>query len=270
MKKLLIALKIIFSSLFILGILLILYTLFFKSKENRFVYAENTQGLFLSQKIFDILISQYPNYSDAYFEKSVAFNKRGEYVEGFELLNKAVELNPELHLGYRGWLKLHKLKDYQGCIDDLTLLDSLTPNHVDAPWGENVHYLLGLSYKGIRNYDLALTEFNKNLKTEKDSSWVNPNLFLYTGIIYNNLENFDQAIKNFNACLKNNRGYSPEAYFHKGISYSKLGIIDSAKSCFQQSKLLFEMGYKNDDVYNEVQDELYLKDILSAIREIDE
>ncbi len=270
MRKFFAVLKIVFSSLFLLGIILIFYTLFFMPKEKRFVYAENLQGLFFSQKVFDILISQYPNYSDAYFEKSVAFNKRGNYEKGFGLLDKAVELDPKSHLGYRGWLKLHKLKDYQGCIEDLTLLDSLTPNHVDAPWGENIHYLLGLSYKGIKNYDLALTEFNKNLKTEKDSSWVNSNLFLYKGIIYNNLEEFDLAIDNFNACLKNNRDNSAEAYFHKGLSYSKIGLLDSARICFRKSKLIFEKGYKNKNVYNEIQDELYLKDILSAIERIDE
>src|SRR5690606_20632026 len=114
--------KVIFSTLFILAILLVCYFLFASPKEKRFSYAEHTQGMFLSQKIFDILIFQNPDYSDAYFEKSVAYNKRGDYEKGFEILDKAVDINPEIHLGYRGWLRLNQIKDYQGCIEDLTTL----------------------------------------------------------------------------------------------------------------------------------------------------
>ena len=270
MKKVLFIIKIIFSSLFIFVVLAIFYLMFFSPKEKRFVFAEHLQGKFLSQKIFDILVSQDPKYSEAYFEWSVAYNKRGDYEKGFELLDKAVELDPKLHLGYRGWLKFHKIKDYQGSINDLKRLDSLTPNFIDTPWGENIHYILGLSFKGLKKYTLALKEFDENLKTEKDSSWVDPNLFLYKGIIYIDIGDFDKAIKNFDACLNNNNNNSPEAYFHKGIVFKQLNKMDSAKICFKKSEELFNKGYKLNDVYNEVQDELYLSDIIEELKYFDE
>ena len=266
MKRLLFIIKIIFSVLLLFEIFFICYLLFFAPKVKRFSFAEHNQGQYLSQKTFDILIFQNPNYSNAYFEKSVAFNKRGEYEKGFELLNKAVELDPKLHLGYRGWIKLRKLKDYQGCINDLKKLDSLTPNFVDAPWGENIHYLLGQSYKELKKYDLALKEFDKNLKTEKDSSWVDPNLFLYKGIIYNKLKEYEKAIRNLDVCLGQNHNNSPEAYFHKGIAFKKLNNLDSAKICFKKSEELFNKGYKINDIYNEVQDELYFSDIIKELK----
>ncbi len=113
-----------------------------------------------------------------------------------------------------------------------------------------------------------MIEFDKNLKLEKDSSWVNPNLFLYKGVIYNNLGKFDLAIKNFDACLMSNKNNSAEAYFYKGISYKRWSKMDSARICFEKVKTLFEQGYKNKNVY-EVQDELYLADILLEIKNID-
>ncbi len=45
--------------------------------------------------------------------------------------------------------------------------------------------------------------------------------------------------------------------------------MDSARICFEKAKALFEQGYKNKNVYNEVQDELYLADILLEINNID-
>lgn len=239
--------------------------MFLTPKLERFKFAEQSQGSYISQNMFDILIFQYPNYSDAYFEKSVAFNKRGDYEKGFYLLNKAVELAPKQHLGYRGWIKLMKLKDYEGCINDLKRLDSLTPNIVDAPWGENIHYLQGLAYKGLKEYDLAIEQFNKSLISQKDSSWVNHNLYLYKGIILKEQNKYEEALNHFNTCLKYCYDTSPEAYYHKGITYKKLNLSDSAKVCLEKSLVLFKKGYPNKDKYNEVMDELYISSIKNEL-----
>ncbi len=267
-KKLLKVFKVVLSIIFLIYSGFIIYVMYIMPFNERFNVAEHSQGLYFSQKVFEILKSQNPNNSNVYFEQSVAFNKRGDYAKGFELLNKAVELDPKLHLGYRGWLKYNFLKDYKDCIKDLKRLDTLTPNFVDAPWGENIHYLLGLSYKGLKQYDLAFIEFDKNLKTEKDSSWVNPNMYLYKGIIYKNLKEYNKAILNLNACLKNNYDNSSEAYYYKGLVYKELGKIDSAKVFFNKSLNLYSQGYKNSDVYTEVQDELYLSDIEAEINKL--
>ncbi len=268
MKKWLYLIKIIFSILFILGILLICYLLLASPKEKRFSFAEHTQGMFVSQKIFDILIFQYPTYSDAYFEKSVAYNKRGDYEKGFELLNKAVEIDPKSHLGYRGWLKLDKLRDYQGCIDDLTRLDTLTPNFVDAPWGDNIYHLLGLSYKGLKNYDKALKNFDTCINSAKDTSWVNSDVFLYKGIILNELGNYEKAIENFKVCLKLSDNDS-EAYYNLGKSYVSLDSLKEAKIYFNKSLELFNRGHRRRDYYNELQDQLYLSDINDQLKELE-
>ncbi len=268
MRKFFLIIKVLLSLFFIACVLFISYLFLFAPKEKRFSFAEHSQGSYLSQKIFDILIFQYPNYSNAYFEKSVAYNKRGDYKKGFELLNKAVEIAPKDHLGYRGWLKLKKLKDYKGCIEDLTKLDSLTPNVVDAPWGENIHYLLGLSYKGLKKDNLALREFNKSIASQKDSSWVNHNLFLHKGIIFSRQNKIEKALDNLNACLQNCYDKSPEAYFQKGVIYRGLNLRDSSKVNLEKSLSLYKEGYANKDIYNEVQDELYKADIEDELSQL--
>ncbi len=253
----------------LIGITFIAYLLLLSPKEKRFSYAEHFQGKYLSQTIFDILIFQNSDYSDAYFEKSVAYNKRGEYAEGFRLLNKAVDLDPQSHLGYRGWLKYHKLKDYHGCIKDLRKLDSLTPNFVDAPWGENIHYLLGLANKGLDQNERALIEFDKALMHD-DSSFVNFNLFLHKGIIYYQKEQFQDAFNNFEAYKKANYNRAtPEYYYWKSKVFRALQKNDSSLYFLVQSKELYLEGYKSRDVYNELQDELYLSEIQSEINSLE-
>lgn len=270
MKKIFHVFKLALSSALILVILSTIYFLFFCSKETRYLLAESIQGTYLSQTMFDILIFQNPKYSNAYFEKSVAFNKRGDYAAGFELLNKAVDIHPESHLGYRGWLKLHKLKDYKGAISDFERLDSLTPNVIDAPWGENIYYLKGISYKALSEYEMAILEFDKSLESEKDSAWVDPNLFLYKGITLNKLGRFEKAIKNFDACLTYSSNTSPEAYFQKAIAFKHLNQIDSSIKYLHKSKIILEEGRKLRDSYNEIQDELYLADIKKEITNLNE
>jgi len=270
MKKVLHIIKLILATLFSICIVVVVFHFFLSPKEVRFKKAGDHQGLFISQKLFDILVFQYPDYSDVFFEKSIPFNKRGNYAEGFKSLNKAVDIDPKLHLGYRGWLKLHKLKDYKGCLDDLRRLDSLTPNHTDAPWGDNIHYVMGLSYKGLRKHKLALIEFNKSIHSEKDSSWVNPYVFLHKGIIHYREGSFEKALKNFEAYRKVNYGSLTSEYcFWKGSTYGKLNNTDSSLVLLKKSKELYNQGYKQKDTYNEIQDELYLSDIERAINELE-
>ncbi|KPM33410.1 Hypothetical protein I595_313 [Croceitalea dokdonensis DOKDO 023] len=258
------------TSTIVLAIVIFVYLFFFTSKELRFSFAEKKQGLFLSQQLFKTLIFQYPAYSDAYFEKSVAFNKRGEYAEGFYLLNKAVEINPEAHLGYRGWLKLYKLKDFRGALLDFKRLDALTPNVIDAPWGENIYYLKGLSYNGLGQYKEAIIEFNKNIITESDSSWIDPKLFLHKGIALKELGDNEYALDNLNVCLNHTSNSSAEAFYQKGIVLKNLKQFDSSLISFRKSKQLFEKGRKIKDFYNEIPNELYLADILKEISSLDE
>ncbi len=149
--------------IFIINII-IFYNIFFSEKEQRFGLAGDFQGTYFSDFVFSVLNVQYPDYSDAFMERSVGFNKIGKYDKGFFYLDEAVKLDPSLHLGYRGWLKYEYLRDYDGAIKDFIKLDKLTPNFVDYPWGVNIHQLLGNCYAAKKEYKKALIEYNKYLK----------------------------------------------------------------------------------------------------------
>jgi tetratricopeptide (TPR) repeat protein len=84
---------------------------------------------------YDVAFEYNQDTSDVWMEKSVSLNKAGDFNKGFEYLDKAVQLEPKKHLGYRGWIRLRKLRDYDKALIDFDRLDSLTPNVIDAPWG---------------------------------------------------------------------------------------------------------------------------------------
>lgn len=244
--------------LFIGYTITVLYLLFFTPKEKRFNKAEHSQGIFLSQTIFSILKFQNPNNSDIYFEQSVPFNKRGDFAKGFLLLNKAVELEPEVHLGYRGWIKLRKLRDFENAMLDFNSLDSLTPNFVDAPWGEDIDFLRGECQFGIKNYEKAIDYFNRNIIENGEDS-VEIQTFVYLGICEYELGNYRKAISEFKRAL-NQFESVPESYFGMAKAYRKLGELEESRINILKTEEHF--AYKRDDIYNEFLNEIYISEIV--------
>lgn len=249
--------KVIFTILLFVFSIAIVYFIALAPKERRFKIAEHSQGLYLSQSMFDILKLQSPDYSDVYFEQSVAFNKRGEYAKGFELLDKAVELDPKLHLGYRGWMKLRKLRDFDNALNDFNTLDSLTPNFVDAPWGEDIDFLRGECYFGKKDYQKAVELFNRSIANQKED-WADVQSFVYLGLCEYELGNYEKSISDFERALKQSE-YVPESFFGMAKAYQKLGQIEKAKENILKAEN--RMHYKRDDVYNEFLNEIYMSEI---------
>ena len=256
--------KIVFTILFFAISIVIIYFTALSPKEKRFKMAEHSQGLYLSQTMFNILKFQHSDYSDVYFEQSVAFNKRGEYAKGFELLNKAVELEPESHLGYRGWLKLRKLRAYESALNDFNRLDSLTTNFVDAPWGENIDFLRGECYFGKNNYKKAFENFNLNVENNKED-WVDIHTFVYLGLCEYELGNYEKSISEFERALKQSE-FTPESYFGIAKAFEKLGEIEKSKENILNAEK--NIAYKRNDMYNEFLNEIYLSEIMEFKQEL--
>lgn len=197
--------------------------------------------------------------SDEYMEYSVIkFNKAGDFHTGFIYLNKAVELNPSSHLGYRGWIRLRKIRDYDNALLDFNRLDSLTPNFVDAPWGEDIDFLRGECYFGKKNYQKAIELFNRNIKNQKED-WADIHSFVYLGLCEYELGNYEKSIAEFQHALKQSENV-PESYFGMAKTYQKLGEIEKAKDNILKAEQTIH--YKRDDVYNEFLNEIYLSEIL--------
>lgn len=257
MKKFFKILKLILASLLTIYSVVVIYMLVFSPKEKRYDFASHLQGVSLSQSMFEILKYQDPSNHQIYFEQSVPFNKRGYYVEGFRLLDKAVELDPKIHLGYRGYMKLRFLRDFNGALKDFNRLDSLTPNFVDAPWGEDIDFLRGEAYFGLKNYGKSITHFKRSIENQGEG-WADIQAFVYTGLSEYRLGNYDQAIEQFEKALSQSK-YNVEA--HLGLAKIYLETGDLMKSELHLDKAEKYFNYKRNDPYNEYLNEVYEGDI---------
>lgn len=214
----------------------------------------NTQEKGLSNKIENFESRD----SKEYMEYSVQLNKAGDFENGFKYLNKAVELDPKLHLGYRGWIKLRKMRDYDEALADFDRLDSLTPYFVDTPWGEGIDFLRGECYFGKKDYQKAIDLFNRNIKNLEED-WADIHSFVYLGICEYELGNYKKSIQEFKRAIKQTE-YVPESYFGMAKAYLKLGEYE--KAIENVIKAENNIRYKRDDVYNEFLNEIYLSEVL--------
>ena len=262
MKMFLKIIKIILATLFTIYIGLVAYEMVFKSKEKRFSIAGKMQGYGLSQAMFEILNWQHPKYSAAYFERSVPFNKNGDYATGFYYLNQAVELNPLEHLGYRGYMKLRFLRDYEGALMDFDRLDAMTPDVVDAPWGEDINFLRGEAYYGMGKYAEAIPYFKYSISNQ-GADWADVQTFVYQGLCYYHLDKYEEAISSFENGIAQ-YDTTCEAYYGLAQTYLKLGDTINAK--YNLAKAQETIGYKYDDIYKEYLNEIYQEDLDVLLR----
>lgn len=214
--------------------------------------------LLVGAHAYNVAIELNQENSDAWMEKSVSFNKAGNFNKGFEFLNKAVDLEPQKHLGYRGWIRLRKMRDYDKALLDFDILDSLTPNVVDAPWGEDINFLRGECYFGKKDFHKAIEFFNRHIKDQTEE-WADIYSFVYLGICHYKLGNYEKSITDFKRALKQSPNI-PESYFGLARAYQKVGQIDKARENIQKAEDY--IGSKREDYYNEFLNEIYLSEVL--------
>ena len=264
MKKFLKIFKIVLTMLLTAYSIIILSFLFLSDKEMRFDFAAHMQGVHLSQSMFEILKFQDPLNSEIYFEQSVPFNKRGDYQRGFELLDKAVQYNPRDYLGYRGYMKLRFLRDFDGAIKDFDALDKMTPNVIDSPWGEDIDFVRGEAYYGLGKYQKAIEHFNKTIENQGEE-WAEIQSYVYLGLSQHKLGNLNKAIIAYNRAIHQSI-YVCEAHLGLAIVYKEIGDTEKAKEHVLKAEQYFK--YKRTDPYNEFLNEIYKFEILAIKREL--
>lgn len=230
-----------------------------KVMENHF-----RQGSPIEQMYLDSSIYYNPNNADAYFEKSAWQIKIGNYYKYFQLMDKAVELKPEVYLGHRGVIKLYYLRDYIGAISDLKSYRLLFPNTEEiATRGENTNHLLGMAYMGLEDFKTAISFFNKciaNAEKQDQLDYVDIYTFVNKAICHIELKEYDQAQFELQRVLKQYNKCS-EAHFYLAKIFSVTGEKLKACESINLAKFNFLQGYYQNDSYREVQNQLYLKDI---------
>jgi len=206
---------------------------------------ELKQGSRESQLRFDSIIKLNPNYAWAYFEKSVAFLKRGLLVDGFKLLNKAVELAPKSHLCYRAYWYFQN-RNYKMCINDLESYYALPNAYIYelTPGGEkDMRIILGLAYAKTGNLEKAIETIVNCFKSYKSEDDFGLSDYHTLGILYVKNKQYDKAIKVLNKQISINKDLAA-TYYYLGLAYK--GLANKAESVrqFKDALLKFEDPYR--------------------------
>ncbi len=264
-------LAISFSSLIVLIIVLgivfnqIVYLLIFQLGYSQVYNGNNERG----NKIMSYAISKIKKTNaEIYHALSVQNTKNGNYDIAISALEKAYKLNPNEAGDYYGWVLLYYYHDYEKALEVLNIYDDSTPDFSDWPMGECIHYLKGLAYKELGQYELALQEFNtsiENTSKEHDENWVDYQVFLNKGISLLHLERFDKAIIIFRKTIENYDKCS-EAYYFIGLAQLEL---NDGLGCENLNKAysLISQGYKASDIYVELFHEIYAQQVEQSILE---
>ncbi|WP_027393247.1 tetratricopeptide repeat protein [Aquimarina latercula] len=226
------------------------------------------QGSEIQKIYFDSVISIDSTLSDVWSEKSSWSIKEGDYIDYFEFMNKAVKYNPNVHIGWRGAVRLYYLRDYEGAINDFNQLIKFNPNVKGlAARGEPVLFLLGKTYWQMKEYKKAIEYFDIYIEEEVNSSgedWVNVDTFLYKSICLYEIEKYNEALESINKAIKYYQTF-PEAYYHKGAVLKKLQ--KNKEACENFSLAFNYSNYIKNDAFREVFGQLYKEDISVAINE---
>lgn len=219
-----------------------------------------TQGSKLSQMRFDQSISMCPDLDYAYMEKAVPYLKRGDFAAWRKLIDKAVDLNPKEHLGYRGWCRYQFLKDYEGAISDIELLDSLKENDIGYAITGDYHLNVAkaLCYKAIGRKQKAIQIIEDQLAQKGYEPMLYD--YLHLGVLKIETGKLEEGVECLNKSILLNDYYA-EAYYYRGLAYKRMGKIIEFKQDLEKSYAYYLKNNKLFDPYSLPMDKIFLSDI---------
>lgn len=205
--------------------------------------------------------------ADDYHEYSVQNTKHGNYAEAYTALEKAVAMDAKNIEGYYGWVLLYYYRDYNRALMHLSHYDNLTPG-VEAPVGENIHFLKALCHYQLHDYKAAVTELllNEAFETERfGKKNCNFYIWFYMARCYEKMNEPKKAIDYYKQAIKQSP-YATEACYYLGTLYQAQHNGKEATLYLQKAYELIKKGYKQQDIYVELFDEVYRPQIEEALK----
>jgi tetratricopeptide (TPR) repeat protein len=214
------------------------------------------QGSKQSQEYFDLAIKACPSLDYAYKEKAVPYLKRGLFAEWKIMIDKAVTLAPEKHLGYRASCMFQFLKDYRSTLEDIHSYRKLVGS---IGYCQNGDYHLDvvefLCYKQLGMVDSARSCMNKFLAKKKDLLGLYD--YYHFGVFEFEQGKIDEAKQYFELQIETN-DYLAETYYYLAKCELASNNKSKAKNYHEQAGGYYRRGRFRKDTYAEPLDKVYL------------
>ncbi|AYZ37963.1 hypothetical protein EGY07_21710 [Chryseobacterium indologenes] len=220
-------------------------------------FAEKIQWTQYAQELFDEAIKLCPTNDFAFKEKAVPYLKSGDFVTWKKLIDKAVELDPQKNLGYRGWCKFQFLRDYSGAIRDLEALKKYYPE--DLGRSQNGDYNLGIvkamSYSALGQKEKAAGIIERLLARKAYVKGMYDHYQL--GVTYFELGRYDKALENFEEQSRE-YDFAENIYFKSKVSKIRNKDYLDLKTLALQT---YDAGKTMKDGYTHHFNKIYRKQI---------
>jgi tetratricopeptide (TPR) repeat protein len=229
------------------------------------------QGSIESQHLLDSALSYWPEYAEAWREKSVPYLKRGDFLTWRKYMDRAVQLRPEKFLGVRGWCRFKFLRDYEGALDDLKKFNVLTPFDPGQSGDGNysLYVVMGLCARELGHTAEAFRYFSMGIDSavaQKGLEWVGLYDYLHRAVTRMRVKDYTGALSDLDFQQKKYSKFAETSYY-RGQTLLALGRKEEARIAFEKAKTLFvSEGYHFSDLYSEMMDEVYLEDIEEALK----
>lgn len=217
------------------------------------------------QEVLDKAIEIDTTYHNAYWAKSIAYLKSGDFLTWKKLIDKAVKLNPKQHLGYRGWCRYQFFRDYKGAIADIERFETLIKGDIGYCQNGDYHLLIAkaICYKAIGQNVKAIQIIENYLaKNNNESDLYN---FYHLGVLYFEKEDIKKALNYFKEQEIHND--LAENQFYIALCYKAQKDFKNYRESIQKSKKMYNEGYMMKDSYTHIYDKVYLSEIKEELEQ---
>ncbi|XZF12725.1 tetratricopeptide repeat protein [Chitinophagaceae bacterium MMS25-I14] len=200
------------------------------------------------QRFCDTILAVWPENDYIWEMKAMPYIKMGMSDKAYKSLDKAVELNPEKQVPYRGFLKCIFTKDYEGALADFERAEKMVPGA--GLMDHHYSFYTGLCYMGLNQPEKALPFLLTDLASQTKQMGKGEehyNSLFYTGYCYLQLHNYDKAREYLSASLKAYKQF-PEANFYMGELCTATNQTDKAAEYYNNTITYIRQGYTmNED-----------------------
>jgi len=218
------------------------------------------------QTVLDESLSIDPTFDYAYWAKSIAYLKSGDFVTWKKLIDKAVFYNALDHLGYRGWCRYQFFRDYKGAIEDIERLDDLMDYDIGHSQNGTYHLNIakGLCYKAIGEKEKAIKIIEDQIKLNEEEDFVGAYDYLHLGVLYLEMGRFEKALETFKKQSVMNE--LAESQYYSALAHKGLNEQTEYRVCLEKAKELYAAGRKMFDPYSNPMDKIYLENIENELK----
>jgi tetratricopeptide (TPR) repeat protein len=227
---------------------------------------QHPQGSRASQLHFLKSIELCPEFAYSFYEQSVPYAKRGQMNRWIELINKAVELEPEKYLAQRGWCHWFFMHNYEKAISDIDKLDELLDYDIGET-GDGLYHLnivKGLCYKGLGDNEKAIEIIQTCMASEDYYQRSYDNLHL--GVLFLEIGKPEKALLEFEKQMDFND--ISEAYFYSAKAHQLLGNSEHLKDYLNLALEKYDRGMAMHNPYRQLMDEIYRLDIMEELESV--